>query len=149
MTDTITLTGLVATTPRHMVTPEGLRLTSFRLASDRRRPDQDQTAWTDGDTNWYTVTCRDELAANASASVEKGQRVLVSGQVRIRDWQTEGSQGTSIEVEADTLGHDLQYGTAKFTRPALTAARAHERGGSRAEPHENPTHDAAALNAER
>ena len=149
MTNSITLTGPVATTPRHMVTTEGLRLTSFRLASDRRRPDQDGETWRDGDTNWYTITCRDDLASNASASVEKGQRVLVSGQIRVRDWQSSGQQGTTIEVEADTLGHDLQYGTATFTRPAMTASRAQERSGPRAVPPENPTHDIPALSAER
>jgi single-strand DNA-binding protein len=50
MTDTITLSGLVATTPRHLVTSEGLPITSFRLASTQRRYDRGTQKWIDGET---------------------------------------------------------------------------------------------------
>jgi single-strand DNA-binding protein len=55
VSDVLTLTGLVATTPRHLVTSEGLPITSFRLASAQRRFDRSQERWIDGETNWYTV----------------------------------------------------------------------------------------------
>jgi len=133
MSDTITLTGLVATNPRHIVTNEGLGITSFRLASNQRRFDRAQNAWLDGDTNWYTVTAFRQLATNAAASIEKGQRILVTGTVRIRDWESGDSRGTSIEIDADSIGHDLTYGTAEFKRPTLTAERSQER----TEPHQD------------
>lgn len=116
MTDTVVLTGLVATTPRHIVTSEGLAITSFRLATNQRRFDDAQGTWVDGDTNWYTVTAYRRLGENVARSVEKGQRVIVSGRVRIRDWDTTEGQGTTVEVQADAIGHDLNFGLADFVR---------------------------------
>lgn len=116
MPDSITLTGLVATTPRSLMTNEGLAITSFRLASSQRRYDRSQNKWLDGDTNWYTVTSFRQLASNAATSVKKGDRVVVSGRLRIRDWASGDRAGTTIEVEADAVGHDLAWGGSVFTR---------------------------------
>ncbi|HEU0206745.1 MAG TPA: single-stranded DNA-binding protein [Pseudolysinimonas sp.] len=116
MTDSITLTGLVATTPRHLVTSEGLPITSFRLASTQRRYDRGAQKWIDGETNWYTVTAFRQLAVNVVGSVNKGQRVVVSGKLRVRDWESGDRAGTTVEVDADALGHDLAWGTSVFTR---------------------------------
>lgn len=123
MSDQITLTGIVATPPKHIVTSEGLQITSFRLASTQRKFDRTEQKWVDADTNWYTVTAFRSLAANAIGSILKGQRVIVSGRLRIRDWASGEKTGTTIEVDADSLGHDLTFGTSSFTRtPAATAA---------------------------
>jgi len=116
MTDTITLTGLVATTPRHLVTSEGLPITSFRLASTQRRYDRGTQKWIDGETNWYTVTAFRQLAINVVGSVNKGQRVVVSGRLRVRDWESGDRAGTTVEVDADAIGHDLSWGTSVFAR---------------------------------
>ncbi len=116
MTDTITLTGLVATTPRHLVTGEGLPITSFRLASTQRRYDRGAQKWIDGETNWYTITAFRQLAINVVGSVNKGQRVVVSGKLRVRDWESGDRAGTTVEVDADAIGHDLSWGTSVFTR---------------------------------
>ena len=116
MTDMITLTGLVATVPRHMVTAEGLPITSFRLASTQRRFDRAQERWVDGETNWYTITAFRQLAMNVSTSVQKGERVVATGRLRIREWATGDKTGTNIEVDADAVGHDLSWGTATFRR---------------------------------
>ena len=124
MPDLITLTGLVATPPRHLVTSEGLPITSFRLASTQRRFDRPQQKWIDGETYWYTVTAFRQLALNSNASVEKGQRVLVTGRLKIRDWQNGERTGTTIEIEAEAIGHDLAWGTAAFTRSVSTATAA-------------------------
>jgi len=129
MSDQITLTGLVATTPRHLVTTEGLPITSFRLASTRRRFDRGQQKWVDGETNWFTVTAFRQLAINAVGSVAKGQRVLVTGRLRIRDWENGEKAGTTVEVDADALGHDLTWGSAVFTRSVAGSVREAE-GGS-------------------
>ena len=116
MTDNITLTGLVATTPRHLTTSEGLAITSFRLASSQRRFDRAANRWVDGDTNWYTVSSFRALAENAAASVSKGDRVIVTGKLRIRDWENTDRSGTTVEIEAEALGHDLTWGIASYTR---------------------------------
>ena len=57
MTDTITITGIVATDPKNIFTAEGLAITSFRLASTQRRFDRANQRWIDGDTHYFTVSC--------------------------------------------------------------------------------------------
>jgi single-strand DNA-binding protein len=121
MTDTITITGLVATVPRHLVTTEGLSITSFRLASTQRRFDRSHERWVDGDTNWYTITTFRQLAINAAGSVSKGDRVVATGRLRIRDWENGERAGTNVDIEADALGHDLSWGTSSFSRTIAAA----------------------------
>lgn len=116
MTDNVTLTGLVATTPRHIVTSDGLAITSFRLACSQRRYDRVQQRWIDADTNWYTVSMFRNLALNSALSIAKGDRVIVIGRLRIRDWESTDRSGTTVEVEADAIGHDLSWGTTTYTR---------------------------------
>lgn len=122
MSDNISLTGIVGSEPRSVTTPEGLAITSFRLASSQRRFDRSQEKWVDGDTNWYTVTTFRQLAANAAVSIKKGERVVVTGRLKVRDWEAGGKRGVNVDVEADALGHDLSWGTAAFSRGAGAAA---------------------------
>lgn len=119
MSEQITVAGLVATTPRHLVTQDGLPITSFRLASSHRKFDKNQNKWIDGETNWFTVTAFRQLAINSAGSIAKGERVIVSGKLRVRDWDNGERAGTSVEIEADTLGHDLCWGSSVFTRTVL------------------------------
>ena len=119
MSEHLTVAGLVATTPRHLVTQDGLPITSFRLASSQRRFDRSQNKWIDGETNWYTITAFRQLAINAAGSVSKGDRILVTGKLRVRDWDNGERAGTSVEVEAEGIGHDLSWGSSSFTRTVL------------------------------
>ncbi|MGA1784254.1 MAG: single-stranded DNA-binding protein [Pontimonas sp.] len=119
MIDTLSVSGIVATTPRHIVTSEGLAITSFRLASTQRRFDKGQAQWVDIDTNWYTVVAFRQLALNAHTSLNKGDRVVATGRVKVRNWESEDKSGTAIEIEADALGHDLLWGTSSFERNSL------------------------------
>lgn len=116
MTDFITVHGLVATTPRHLTTSEGLAITSFRLASSQRRFDRPTQKWVDADTNWYTVSSFRSLAEHSAQSIQKGDRVIVTGRLRIRDWENTDRPGTTVEIEAESLGHDLQWGTSSYSR---------------------------------
>ena len=119
MSELITISGLVATTPRHLVTQDGLPITSFRLASSQRRFDRSQNRWIDGETNWFTVTSFRQLAINTSESINKGDRIVATGKLRVRDWDNGERSGTSVEVDADAIGHDLSWGTATFVRTIL------------------------------
>jgi len=130
MTDMITLTGFVATVPRHFVSKDGVAITSFRLASTQRRYDRAKAAWVDGDTNWYTITGFRQLATNAAGSVYKGDRVIVTGKVRIREWENEAKQGTTIDIEAEGIGHDLAWGTTSFTRSVSSSLSGGSGSGS-------------------
>lgn len=122
MPDTITITGVVGTIPKHIRTTTDLDITSFRVASTQRRFDRRTQSWIDGETNWYTVTAFRSLAVNVVASLEKGQRVLVTGRLRMTPWQKEDRSGTNVEIEADAIGHDLGWGTTSFSR-VLTSVR--------------------------
>ena len=119
MAEQITVMGLVATTPRHLVTQDGLPITSLRMAASHRRFDQSQNRWVDGETNWYTVTAFRQLAINMAGSISKGERIIVTGKLRVRDWDNGERAGTSVEIEAESVGHDLTWGTAQFTRTVL------------------------------
>lgn len=119
MTDQVTTTGLIATTPRHLVTQQGLPITSFRLACSTRRFDRNVNKWIDGETNWYTVTAFRQLAINAAESLNKGDRIVVTGTLRVRDWDNGERAGTSVEIEATAIGHDLTWGSSVFTRTVL------------------------------
>lgn len=116
MFDSFSVTGLVATTPRHLVTQDGLPITSFRLAASTKKFDKQTNRWTEGETNWFTVTSFRQLAINSATSVSKGDRVLVMGRLRVRDWDNGERAGTSVEIEAETLGHDLVWGSSTFVR---------------------------------
>ena len=116
MTDTITLRGTIGTDPRQVKTASGLDITSFRLASPQRRYDREKQAWVDGDTNWYTVSTYRQLAVNAGSSIKKGDPVIVTGRLKVRPWEAGDKKGVSIEVDAESLGHDLHWGTTTYTR---------------------------------
>lgn len=119
MAENLTVSGLVATTPRHLVTADGLAITSFRLASSNRRFDRTKGIWVDGETNWYTITAFRQLGINVAGSVNKGDRIIVQGVLRVRDWDNGERAGTSVEIEAEAIGHDLTWGTSNFTRTVL------------------------------
>ena len=106
LNDTITMAGLVATTPRSIVTEDGTMYTSFRLVAPQQS----------GHSNWYTVTVSGQLALNMEKSVKKGDRVIVMGSVIIKEWSDDHSSGSSIEVIATTIGHDIRMGSSKFQR---------------------------------
>ena len=89
------------------------------MAASHRRFDRTANKWVDGETNWFTVTAFRQLAINAAGSVSKGERVLVTGKLRVRDWDNGERAGTSVEIEAEAIGHDLTWGTATFTRTVL------------------------------
>lgn len=116
MGDTITVTGNVATDPEHKRTSAGVAITTFRLASGQRRFDRSANAWVETGTNWYSVSAFRNLAEHAHASLRRGDRVVLTGRLRIRDWDTGTKRGTSIEIDADAIGHDLLWGTTTFTK---------------------------------
>ncbi|MDR5699891.1 single-stranded DNA-binding protein [Agromyces aerolatus] len=115
-TDLITVTGVVGSDPRAIVTGQQLPITSFRLASSRRFYNRATGAWEDAGTNWYTVSAFRQLAFNANASLRKGEHVVVHGRLKQRPWQAGDRAGVAIEIEADAIGHDLSWGMTQLQR---------------------------------
>ena len=123
MTDNITVTGVVANDPQFTHGASGVSITRFRLASTQRRFDKNSNSWVDGDTNWYNVSAFRRLSDNLVTSVKKTDRVIVSGRLRVRAWENGEKSGTAVDIDADTVGHDLLWGTASFNR--VTVSRTH------------------------
>ncbi|MFS0732864.1 single-stranded DNA-binding protein [Microbacterium sp. 1P10UB] len=115
MSDVITVTGNIATEPDLKQTSAGA-VTSFRLACTQRRFDRSTNAWVDGATNWYTVSMFRGLADHAYKSLQKGHRVLLTGRLRLREWDNGTKKGLTAEIEADAIGHDLRWGTTAYEK---------------------------------
>lgn len=139
MSDTITVTGNIATEPEFKHTPTGVPITSFRVASSQRRFDRTTGTWIDGLTNYYTVSTFRSLAEHAHTSFKKGDRVLLTGRVRMREWDNGTKRGTSVEIDAEAIGHDLLWGTTTFRRTSPSG-----RGNAGADESEWRTTDAPA-----
>lgn len=110
----ITVTGNVCADVVSRTTPSGAEVTSLRLASTPRR--LRNGVWEDGETLFFTVNCWRTLARHVFASVHRGDPIIVRGALRVRKWESNGASGTSIEIEAHTVGFDLTRGTATFSR---------------------------------
>lgn len=125
MTDHITIVGNIATVPERRTTSGGIPVASFRVASPRRHRDQSGT-WVDDEPNWYAVSAFRQLAEHALASFRKGERVIVTGALTLRKWESANSKGMDAEIEASACGHDLLWGTSAFSRtgtsPSATPA---------------------------
>lgn len=111
----VTLVGNVCSDITIRETPNGHRVTNLRLAVTPRR--MRGGAWEDGETSYYAINCWRSLAEHVYVSVHRGDPVIVQGVMRVRTWQrTDGSTGTSVDVDAQTIGFDLSRGTAVFSR---------------------------------
>ena len=107
MSEHLAVRGLIATTPRHIVSGDGLDIVSFRLVSASRRFDAESGSWKDDQTNWFTVSAFRKLAVNSASSLKKGDRIMALGRLKIRDWDNGERSGTSVEIDADAIGLDL------------------------------------------
>lgn len=115
MTDLVTIRAFVATSPNTNKLPSGIPVTNFRVASTPRWWDSQQQVFKEGQTNWYTVNAFRALAQHTSRSIFVGQPVIVTGRLNIKQWSNEdGRKGTSVEIDATAIGHDLNLGTSSF-----------------------------------
>jgi single-strand DNA-binding protein len=90
---------------------------NFRLACTPRRFNRRTENWSDGVTQWYTVSAWRSLAENAAGSLRRGDPVVVTGRLQLRTYvNKQDVEVVVFEVEATHLGHDLSRGTSAFTR---------------------------------
>lgn len=112
----VTVTGNVATPPELKFTSAGVPFAKFRVAVTERKFERSTGSWTDGPTSWYSASVFRALGEHAHASLKKGDRVVMSGRLRIRQWETASKQGADAEVDVEAIGHDLRWGTTRFER---------------------------------
>jgi single-strand DNA-binding protein len=119
----ITVVGFVALDPHFEVLASGTSLMSLRIGSTPRRFDRDLGQWRDEDPMYLTVSCWRSLADNLQAcELKRGDPVVVTGKLRIREYTKDGERRFSAQIEATTVGHDLSRGVARFQRSQRTAA---------------------------
>lgn len=113
---TMTVVGNVVSDPRTRRTENGYWVSNFRVASTSRRYDAAQGRFVDGDTLFLNVTCWRALAENVEASVHKGNPVIVTGRIRMREYEKDEAKRLSYDLEATSVGLDLARGTAEFRK---------------------------------
>lgn len=114
MTDQIVVTGNITSVPERLQVSGGDTMAKFGLASTERRNDNGQ--WVDAHTSYYSVAVFGRLAEHALSSLERGQRVIVVGRLRIKKWEVGDRSGSTADITATSLGPDLKFGVATFEK---------------------------------
>ena len=115
----ITLVGNLVDDPELRFTPSGAAVAKFRMASTPRYLDKQTNEWKDGESLFLTCNVWRQAAENVAESLTRGSRVIVSGRLKQRSFETkEGEKRTVVELEVDEIGPSLRYATAKVTRAA-------------------------------
>lgn len=113
----LTVAGNVVADPDARVTRTGVPFAVFRVASTVRRLNPQTREYEDAATNYVNVTAFRALGANVAASLSKGDPVVVHGRMRVNQFvRADNSHGTTVEIDAYSIGHDLARGTSTFTR---------------------------------
>jgi single-strand DNA-binding protein len=113
----ITIAGNLVDDPELRYTPTGQAVAKFRVASTPRFRDQQSGEWKDGDSLFLTCNVWRQAAENVAESLQRGMRVIVSGRLRQRSYETrEGEKRTVYEVEVDDVGPSLRNASAKVTK---------------------------------
>lgn len=113
----ITVIGNLTDDPELKFTPSGAAVANFTVASTPRTFDKQTNEWKDGDALFIRCAAWRQLAENVAESLQKGQRVVVTGALKIRNFERQdGSKGTSVEINVDEIGPSLRYATAKVTK---------------------------------
>ena len=131
-----TIVGNLVEDPEVRFTQNGIAVTNLRVAVTQRIQEDGQ--WRDGDTSFLRVNVWRGQAENLAESLSKGDRVMVTGRLRQRSWETpEGDKRSVTELEADEVGASLKWATAKVERSSQRGngdrvparERSAERGG--------------------
>jgi single-strand DNA-binding protein len=128
---TITIIGNLVNDPELRYTPTGQAVATFRVASTPRYMDRQTNEWKDGDSLFLSCNVWRQAAENVAESLQRGMRVIVSGRLRQRSYETkEGEKRTVYEVEVDEVGPSLRNASAKVNRSARSGAGGGFGGGA-------------------
>ena len=119
----ITIAGNLVDDPELRFTPAGQPVARFRVASTPRFRDNATGEWKDGDSLFLTCNVWRQAAENVAESLTRGMRVIVSGRLRQRSYETkEGEKRTVYEVEVDDVGPSLRNASAKVNKVARSGS---------------------------
>ncbi len=113
--NSVTLVGNLVDDPELRFTPSGVAMARVRFAVSRRYRDRNDE-WQE-ETSFFGGTCWRDMAENVAESLQKGMRVIVTGRLEQRSWETqEGDKRSIIEVRIDDIGPSVRWATASVTR---------------------------------
>lgn len=113
----VTVVGNLTADPELRFTNSGVALATFTIASTPRTFDRASNEWKDGDALFLRASVWREFAEHVASSLTKGSRVIATGRLKQRSYETkEGEKRSSIELEVDEIGPSLRYATAQITR---------------------------------
>jgi len=113
----ITIIGNITGDPELRFTPSGAAVANFTVASTPRAFDRQSNEWKDGETLFMRCSVWRDAAENVAESLQRGTRVIVSGRLKSRSYETkEGEKRTVVEMEVDEVGPSLRYATAKVNK---------------------------------
>lgn len=114
---TITVVGNLTADPELRFTPSGAAVANFTVASTPRIYDRQSSEWKDGEALFLRCNIWREAAENVAESLTRGSRVIVTGRLKQRSYETrEGEKRTVVEVEVEEIGPSLKYATAKVNK---------------------------------
>jgi single-strand DNA-binding protein len=114
--NSVSLVGNVTRDPELRFTPSGQPNASFGLAVNRRWQNRQTNEWEE-QVSFFDVVCWGDMAENVGESIQKGTRVLVSGRLQQRSWETQnGEKRSKVEIVADEVGPSLRWATAQTTK---------------------------------
>lgn len=115
--NSVTLVGNLTDDPELRFTAQGAAVANFRIAVSKRIKDPQTNEWKDGDTSFFRINVWRQLAENVAESLTRGTRVVVTGTLKMRQWETqEGEKRSVVEVEATEVGPSLKWATAKIEK---------------------------------
>lgn len=113
----VDISGTVVSDPVLRTTRSGDPFLSFRVAVNPRRWNAETGSWSDGDAQFFSVTAFRALAGNAYHSLAKGQQVMVTGRLRMTQYEArDGGTRTSVQIDAHDIGPSLKFGQTTFTK---------------------------------
>jgi single-strand DNA-binding protein len=113
----LTVIGNITGDPELRFTPSGAAVANFTVASTPRAFDRQSNEWKDGETLFMRCSVWRDAAENVAESLQRGTRVIVSGRLKSRSYETkEGEKRTVVEMEVDEVGPSLRYASAKVTK---------------------------------
>ncbi len=114
--NTLTVAGNATRDPELRFTPSGQAVANFGMAVNRKRQNRQTQEWEEA-ASFFDVTCWGELAENVAESIQKGIRIVVTGRLEQRSWETQdGDKRSKIEIVADEVSPSLKWATCEVTK---------------------------------